>query len=182
MQNSYVKPLKDLVYQDPDFLLQLSVGFQLHIESPVPTSFGKRFEPDDSSSNSNSNEGGGNESGGTNKNEYKGLTMVGGMTAGNATATLAGGLTLMGTQTRLGGVGVGGMGMGAAGNTGSSSGRNAAGTGTGHIEIPPAVQCGIDLLKRLQKMMPGLIAAYVEMARFLVSIGMHEEVFLIKSI
>lgn len=50
-----------------------------------------------------------------------------------------------------------------------------AGGGAGHIEVPAAVQSGMDLLRRMQKIMPGSLAAHVELSRFLVSIGMHEE-------
>ena len=157
----WVPPLQELALLDPDFLLQLSVGYQTHIEAPLPNFTGKSdtdVDGDNTETNGSGSGGGGGQT----------MLTVG---AGNATATLAGGLTLMGS-TKLGG---GGSGSGSAGAKAAARSVGRGGGGTGHVEIPAAVQSGMDLLKRLQKVVPGMIAAYVEMSRFLVSIGLHED-------
>lgn len=148
----WVPPLQELALLDPDFLLQLSVGYQTHIEAPLPSFASKSDIGADSSDAETIGSGGGQT-----------MLTIGG--AGNASATLAGGLTLMGS-TKLGGTGGGGA---------KAAARSVGAGVAGHVEVPAAVQSGMDLLKRLQKVVPGMIAAYVEMSRFLVSIGLQED-------
>ena len=39
LSTSYIEPLHELALLDPDFLLQLSVGYQVHIEAPLTNCF-----------------------------------------------------------------------------------------------------------------------------------------------
>lgn len=150
-----VLPMHELVITDPDFLLQLAVGYQAHIEAPVNMSFGNKPGGADDSADQND------------QPVAATMTLMGASSAMGA--TLAGGLTLMGGATLT-------STTSASGNSASQNAKySRTGQGTGHVEVPPAVQSGIELMKRLQKLMPGMIAAYVEMSRFLVSIGQHEE-------
>ena len=165
--SSYVPPLQQLAILDPDFLLQLSVGYQTHIEAPLPNAFSTR--PNVDAGDGEDGEGGG-DAGAPSGATMMTMGTMGGGGGGGTMATLAGGLTMMGT-TRLSGT-TGGARTGASGGSG---GRRGSQTSSAHIEIPPAVQSGMDLLKRLQKMVPGMIPAYVEMSRFLVSVGLQEE-------
>jgi hypothetical protein len=155
VSDGFVQPMHEMVLTDPDFLLQLAVGYQAHIEAPINMSFGSKPGGADDIADQNDQPAAAT------------MTLMG---ASNAMgATLAGGLTMMGGATLTSTT------SGAGGGTSQAARSVRRGQGTGHVEIPPAVQSGIDLLKRLQKLVPGMIAAYVEMSRFLVSIGQDEE-------
>ena len=39
VSTSFIEPLHELALLDPDFLLQLSVGYQVHIEAPLNNAF-----------------------------------------------------------------------------------------------------------------------------------------------
>merc|ERR1711871_720885 len=47
VSSSYIEPLQELALLDPDFLLQLSVGYQVHIEAPINNSFSSKVVDSD---------------------------------------------------------------------------------------------------------------------------------------
>ncbi|KAJ1438327.1 hypothetical protein B484DRAFT_392369, partial [Ochromonadaceae sp. CCMP2298] len=151
---THLHTFQSLLCGSPDFTMLLATDFFLHMEA---TSSISNYIP---STSSLLNTGGLGKSMGEAAAPAPTYQVGGGATLG----TLAGGTLEVG-----GGGGNGGL------NPGSPARGAAVDTLTAGLEISRAVQLGLDLLMMVQRACPGMISAYVELARCYSSLGMFDE-------
>jgi tetratricopeptide (TPR) repeat protein len=164
--------LGDLIEQNPDFLLQIAMGYLAHLEAPLPQT--QAIEEDDdeiTSTNSMTGIGAAPRTGATTLGYGFGGGPVQNQSKVSKSSTTttrafgAGGRAGMTIQSVTAGMmtlsgGIGGTGTDAGGVTSRAISDTT-------MDVPPAVQSGLDLLKRILKIVPGCISAYVHIARCL---------------
>ena len=178
-------PLGDLVEQNPDFLLQVAMGYLAHLESPLPSTTPPNSDTNDNSNTNNLMGGGGNTGATTlgygfgagpnamnnNNNNNNGS---GGATT-RARAFGAGSRSSMTMQSVTAGMLTLSNGLGSSDNTNvTATGGSSGISDINMVDMPTAVKAGLELFQRLLKAMPGMITAYVQTARCLSSSNDHD--------
>jgi tetratricopeptide (TPR) repeat protein len=169
----YLNAFADVLAYDADFALSLATDLMAHLESSNISSFitstGSLLSSSAQGDDSKSSNSGGNEA-----NTVGVSAASGPMRGGNFTymggATVAGGATMImptmeapqmdAPAKSYGGGSRGGGGGGAVSSVAAA-------------EISPAIQAALDLLNKSLRRYPGLVSAYVEIARCYSALGMY---------